>query len=79
MSFGVVGKNKSKYPNVAVGARKWLCATSTPSEQVFSISGLIDTPKQSTLTGKAIYKHVLIHNNWKSLNAQLERLGKVLK
>jgi hAT family C-terminal dimerisation region len=76
-----LGKNKSKYPNVAVGSRKWLsvCATSTPSERVFLISGLIDTPKRSTLTGEAIYKQVLIQNNWKSLNAPLERLGKVIK
>ena len=74
-------KHRSKYPNVAVGARKWLsvCATSTPSERVFSISGLIDTPKRSNLTGEAIYKQILIHNNWKSLNPSLERLGKVLK
>ena len=74
-------KHRLKYPNVAVGARKWLsvCATSTPSERVFSISGLIDTPKRSNLTGEAIYKQILIHNNWKSLNPSLERLGKVLK
>jgi len=36
--------NRFKYPKVAIGARKWLsvCATSTPSERVFSIIGLID-------------------------------------
>ena len=60
--------------------RKWLlvCATSTLNERVFSISGLIDTPKRSNLTGKAIFDQVLIHNNWKSLNPSLDRLRQVL-
>jgi len=70
-----------KYPRVAIGARKWLsvCATSTPSERVFSISGLIDTPKRSNLSGKSMYDQVLIHNNWECLNPSLDRLRLVLK
>jgi hAT family C-terminal dimerisation region len=73
-------ENRFKYPKVAIGARKWLsvCATTTPSERVFSISGLIDTPKRSNLTGQAIFDQVLIHNNWKSLNPSLDRLRQVL-
>ena len=69
-------ENRFKYPKVAIGARKWLsvCATSMPSERVFSISSLIHTPKHSTLTGKSIYDQVLIHNNWECLNPSLDRL-----
>ena len=69
-------ENCFKYPKVAIGTRKWLlvCATSTPSERVFLISDLIDTPKRSNLTGKAIFDQVLIHNDWKSLNPSLDRL-----
>ena len=74
-------ENRFKYPKVAIGARKWLsvCATSTPSERVFSISGLIDTPTRSSLSGKSMYDQVLIHNNWECLNPSLDRLGLVLK
>ena len=74
-------ENRFKYPKVAIGARKWLsvCATSTPSERVFSINGLIDTPIHSNLTGKSMYDQVLIHNNWECLNPSLDRLGLVLK
>ena len=42
-------KNKHVYPNVATLARKWLSvtATSTPSERVFSICGIVDTARQN--------------------------------
>ena len=51
--------------NVAVVARKWLSvpATSTPSERVFSICGIVNTAKRSRLSGKSIENQVFIHNN----------------
>ena len=53
------------YPNVARVAQKWLSvlATSTPSERVFSICGLVDTTKRSNLLGESIEKQVFLHNN----------------
>ena len=74
MSFVWWGvENGFKYPRVAVGARKWLsvCSTSTPSERVFSICELVDTPKRSKLPVDAIHNQVFIHSNWKSLNVSL--------
>ena len=54
------------YPNVARIARKWLSvpATSTPSERVFSICGLVDTTKRSNLLGESIEKQVFLHNKY---------------
>jgi len=71
-------ENRFKCPKAAIGARKWV-SVSTPSERVVSISGLIDTPKRSALTGKSMYDQVLIHNNWEYLNPSLDRLRLVLK
>ena len=53
------------FPNVARVARKWLSvpATSTPSERVFSICGLVDTAKRSNLLGESIQKQVFLYNN----------------
>ena len=53
------------FPNVARVARKWLSvpATSTPSERVFSICGLVDSPKRSKLLGESIQKQVFLYNN----------------
>jgi hAT family C-terminal dimerisation region len=38
-------ERKDRFPKVALAARKWLsvCSTSTPSERVFSICGVVDT------------------------------------
>jgi len=74
-------ENRFKYPKVTIGARKWLsvCATSTPGERVFSISGLIDTPNHSAPTEKSMYGQVFIYNNWECLNPSLDRLRLVLK
>ena len=57
--------NKMRYPNVAVVARQWLSvpATSTPSERVFSICGIVNTAKRSSSSGKSIENQVFIHNN----------------
>jgi len=53
------------FPNVARVARKWLSvpATSNPSERVFSIRGLVDTAKRSSLLGESIQKQVFLYNN----------------
>ena len=53
------------FPNVARVARKWLSvpATSTPSERVFSICGLVDTAKRSSLLGESIQKQIFLYNN----------------
>ena len=58
-------KNHSKYFHVARVARKWLCvtATSTPSERVFSICGIVNSAKQSSMSGKSIQSQVFVHNN----------------
>ena len=58
-------ENKTKYPHIAVLARKWLSvpATSTPSKRVFSICGIVNTAKRSKMNGKSIENQVLIHNN----------------
>jgi hAT family C-terminal dimerisation region len=58
---------RKKFSNVALAARKWLSvtATSTPSERVFSICGIVNTAKQSSLVGKSIEDQVFLHNNLK--------------
>ena len=44
----------------------------------FSICGLIDTAKRSSLTAEAIKNQVLIHNNWDAVNFSLDLLQQVL-
>ena len=58
-------EKRLNFPNVARVARKWLSvpATSTPSERVFSICGLVDTAKRSKLLGESIQKQVFLYNN----------------
>ena len=58
--------NRLKYPHVALAARKWLSvtATSTPSERVFSICGVVDIAKRSCMVGESIEKQVFLHNNY---------------
>ena len=49
--------NKDIYPNVAKCAQKWsgVPATSTPSEGVFSICGIVDTAKRNRSNGKSYF------------------------
>lgn len=62
--------NHIRFPNIARVARKWLgvVATSTPSERVFSICGVVDTAKRSRMTGNSIEKQVFLHNNYFKVN-----------
>ena len=57
--------NLTRFPSVGAVARKWLSVptTSTPSERVFSICGIVDSAKRSSLSGKSIEDQVFIHNN----------------
>ena len=57
--------NGGKFWNVARVARKWLAVpeTSTPSERVFSICGLVHTTKRSNLLGLSMEKQVFCYNN----------------
>lgn len=59
---------KKQFPFVAVAARKWLavCASSTPSERVFSDCGLALTAKRSRLDGAALECQVLYKRNRKA-------------
>ena len=59
-------KNRLQYPNIAVVSCKWLSvvATSTPSECVFSICGVVDSARRSKMTGESIQKQVFLHNNY---------------
>jgi len=61
----VVERKSFNFPDVARVARQWLSvpATSTPSERVFSICGLVDTVKRSNLLGESIQKQVFLHKN----------------
>ena len=58
-------ENICKFPNVGAVARKWLSvpATSTPSERIFSICGIVNSAKRSSLAGKSIENQVFVHNN----------------
>ena len=61
---------KQSFPAVTGLARKWLCvpASSTPSERVFSIAGIIDNPKRSRLEASKLSSQVFVHNNYPSLH-----------
>ena len=64
-------KNRTRYPNVALAARKWLSVTgtSTPSERVFSICGIVDGTKRSSLLGESIETQVFVHNNYEQYSS----------
>ena len=54
-----------KYRNVDRFARKWLAvpATSTPSDRLFSICGLVDNAERSNLLGVSIKNQVFCYSN----------------
>ena len=58
-------KNKARFPIVASLAREWLAvpASSTPSERVFSIRGIVDSPKRSRMKSSTMQSQVCMHLN----------------
>jgi hAT family C-terminal dimerisation region len=58
---------RKKFPNMALAARKWLSvtATSTPSERVFSICGILNTARRSSFVGNSIEDQGFLHNSLK--------------
>jgi hAT family C-terminal dimerisation region len=59
-------ERRERLPKVALRTRKWLsvCSTSTPSDRVFSICGVVDTAVRTCLNGDSITAQVFIHNNF---------------
>ena len=56
---------EKNYPILATLARKYLCicATSSPSERLFSTSGLLVTPKRSSLKPDKVNMLVFLSRN----------------
>jgi len=63
-------EKRNNYPRVSLAARKWLsvCSTSTPSERVFSICGIVDSAKCNRLKGNAVAAQVFLYNNLDALD-----------
>ena len=59
------GINQARFPIVASLAREWLAvpATSTPSERVFSICGLVNQAKRTRMTPATMQSQVMMHMN----------------
>jgi hAT family C-terminal dimerisation region len=73
-------ERRERFPKVALGARKWLsvCSTSTPSKQVFSICGVVDTARRNCVNGDSITAQVFIHNNLSKLDVDIPYLSTLL-
>jgi hypothetical protein len=58
--------NSKRFPKVAIVARKWLAvsATSTPSERVFSICGIVNDSKRSRTLATGVEDQVFTHCNY---------------
>ena len=67
----------NRYTNVARAARKWLSvsSTSTPSERVFSICGVVDTAKRSCMLGESIENQVFMHNMLAVLESEINYIA----
>lgn len=59
-------KMQGQFPWLSALAKSILCilATSTPSERVFSIAGLVVTAKRSCLHPLRVHKIIFVHNNY---------------
>lgn len=59
-------KMQGQFPWLSALAKSILCipATSTPSEKVFSIAGLVVTAKRSCLHPLRVHKIIFVHNNY---------------
>jgi hAT family C-terminal dimerisation region len=73
-------ERKDRFPKVAPAARKWLSvwSTSTPSERVFSICGVVDTARRNRLGGESISAQVLVHNNLSKIDVDKYTLATLL-
>lgn len=60
-------KRTTSFPLLSTLARALLCipATSTPSERVFSVAGLVLTAKRSRLMPQRVNKIIFIHDNYR--------------
>jgi hAT family C-terminal dimerisation region len=73
-------ERKDRFHKMALAARKWLsvCSTSTPSELVFSICGVVDTARRNRLGGESISAQVLVHNNLIKIDVDKHTLATLL-
>ena len=73
-------EKRNNYPRVSLAARKWLsvCSTSTPSERVFSICGIVNLAKRNRLKGNAVAVQVFLYNNLDALDLPRSELLKFL-
>ena len=69
--------NASRFPHLAVLAQKYLGipATSTPSERVFSVAGIVVDKRRCALTAEMINALVFLHKNSHLLGMTEEILG----
>ena len=69
--------NASRFPHLAVLAQKYLGipATSTPSERIFSVAGIVVDKRHCALTAKMINALVFLHKNSHLLGMTEETLG----
>ena len=69
--------NASRFPHLAVLAQKYLGtpATSTPSERVFSVAGIVVDKRRCALTAEMINALVFLHKNSYLLGMTEETLG----
>ena len=58
--------NESKYPNIAIAARRYLAilASSVPVERLFSSTGIVISPKRTSINSAAMAALVFINGNW---------------
>ena len=61
--------NANRFPRLAVLARRYLSipATSTPSERVFSVAGIVVDKRRCALSAEMINALVFLHRNWQLL------------
>ena len=68
-------EKKKDFPWLSTFARALLCvpATSTPSERVFSVAGMVLSAKRSRLSPQRVNKIIFIHDNYREFKNYLEK------
>ena len=63
-------EKRNNYPRVSLAALKWLsvCSTSTPSERVFSMCGIVNSVNRNRMKGNAVAAQVFLYNNLDALD-----------